>query len=205
VAAIPSVKGSVYAVAVEDVGKLLSDGQITREGARRWLEDSDLAALDGDVNVAAWYDVRSYDRLTRLLCDVEGGGSTNHLREKGRRTARRLIEMGVYAQMEYLQRTQTAQRVDADERFEALGRDLRRLNTLSASILNFSSWHAEPDPDNPRRYRIIVSDAAAMPETLVWRIEGFMNEMAREQVGGDLWSWSRASLDRIVYRMKIDV
>ena len=80
-----------------------------------------------------------------------------------------------------------AERKGAMERFEALGRDLRRLNTLSASILNFTKWEAMPDPDAMMRYRIEVSDAAAMPETLVWRTDGFVNEMARQQAPDDLW------------------
>lgn len=199
---IPSIKGSVYANAHEDVNKLLADGTVSRAEAERWLEASDFETLDGPINLASWYDVRSYDRLSRLLCDVEADGDTEYLRGKGRRTARRLIEMGVYAQMEYLQRPQIADREGVMERFEALGRDLRRLNTLSASILNFTKWEAMPDPDAAMRYRIEVSEAADMPETLVWRTDGFVNEMARQHSPDDLWSWRRERPDLIVYRMK---
>jgi hypothetical protein len=202
---LPSIKGSVYANAHEDVNKLLADGVLTREEATRWLEPSDFDALAGAVNVASWYDVRSYDRLSRLLCDVEGNGEAEYLREKGRRTARRLIEMGLYSQMEYLQRTQVVRYDDPVERFEAFGRDLRRLNTLSASILSFTKWNAVPDPEVPGRYRIEVSEAADMPESLAWRTDGFVNEMAAVHASRDLWAWRRERPDLIVYRMTRDI
>jgi len=201
----PSIKGSVYANAHEDVNKLLADGALSRTEAERWLEPIDFEMLGGSINLASWYDVLSYDRLSRLLCDVEGDGKTEYLREKGRRTARRLIEMGLYSQMEYLQRTQLARSQGTQERFEAFGRDLRRLNTLSASILSFTKWNAVPDPDARTRYRIEVSEAADMPETLAWRTDGFVNEMAKEHSADDLWVWRRESRDLIVYRMKRDV
>ena len=37
---------------------------------------------------------------------------------------------------------------------------------------------------------------------LAWRSQGWMNEMAKQHGGdGDLWTWERASADRIVFRM----
>jgi hypothetical protein len=66
----PSVKGSVYSATVEDVKKLLAGGELSREEARRWLQEEDFAALEQEIGVALWYDVRSYDRLNCLLRDV---------------------------------------------------------------------------------------------------------------------------------------
>lgn len=204
-ASVPSIKGSVYASIQESVNKLLTDGSLTREDAQRWLDDSDFELLDISINVASWYDIRSYDRMNRLLCDVEGGGDPAYLRAMGKRTAQRLIEMGLYSQMEYLRRTEVGASSGTEERFAAFGRDLRRINTLSASILNFTTWAARPDPDAPRRYRIEVSEASAMPETLVWRTDGFVNEMARNHSSSDLWNWKREGPDRIIYRMNREV
>ena len=86
-------------------------------------------------------------------------------------------------------------------RFEAFGRDLRKLTTLSASILNFSRWTSKPDPEREGYYVIDVSDARAFPEVLAWRSDGFVNEMASRHGDPDLWTWQRMSADLIVFRM----
>lgn len=200
-ASVPSIKGSVMSGVVENVAKLLSRGEIRREELERKLEPGDLALLDQQILASQWFDIRSYDRMNRLLLDVEGHGDVEYLREQGRKTAQRLMEGGLYAQLEYLGRTQVAARTDPEARFEAFGRDLRLLNTLSASILSFSRWTYSIDGEYERRYRIDVLDAEDMPESLCWRSEGFMNGMAATHGHGDLWRWDRSVRDHVAYRM----
>lgn len=201
----PSIKGSVYQTAHEDVNKLLADGSLGREEAARWLEPSDFERLGKPVNIAAWYDIRSYDRLCRLLCDVEGGGDVDYLCEKGRQTARRLRASGLYGQMEQRSRAGADEAASPEQRMAIRERELRRTNTLSATLYNFAKWSVERDPEWPERLQIAIDEAEALPETLVWRIQGFMNEMAREQTGADLWDWRREGARRIVFRMTRDV
>ncbi len=204
-ATMPSIKGSVFAGIVEAVNKLLAGDALTREEAARWLREEDFALLDQEITVASWYDIRSYDRMNRLLRDVEGGGSNEYLREGGRATARRLLEMGLYSQLEYLQRARVVSARGREERFQAFARDLARLNTLSQSILNFSQWKSRPDPDRDHRYLIEVSEADAVPETLAWRSDGFVNEMANQHGADDLWTWRRERPDLIVFRMTREI
>lgn len=204
-AATPSIKGSVFATAVEDVNKLLAEGQVSRAEASRWLLDAEFGLLEQEIRVASWYDVRSYHNLNRLLRDVEGGGSNEYLREKGRATARRLGEMGLYSQLEYLQRTRVAGAHGQQERFDAFGRDLSRLNTLSASIYNFSKWKGRPDPDHPLRYVLEVTEAGPFPETALWRSDGFINEMAKQHNRDSLWTWERPRPDLILFHMTGDI
>ena len=201
----PSIKGSVFGAAVEDVNKLISGGGLTRAEARRWLEPADFELLDAVISVAAWYDIRGYDRLNRLLRDVEGNGSDDYLRGKGRQTAKRLLDAGLYGQLEYLHRTEFSQTSNAQERFRAFGRDLNRLNTLSSSILNFSCWEVHKDPERAMRYVIEISDAADVPETLALRSDGFVNEMAAQHDAPDLWGWMRSRPDLIVFYMKREI
>jgi hypothetical protein len=196
-----SIKGSVFAGVVEEVRKLLAGEVVSRRQAARWLRPEDLAFLDQAISVSSWYDIRSYARMGELLRDVAGEGSNEYLRQQGRQTARRLLEAGLYGQLEYLHRTEVSRATDAKARFEAFGRDLRLLTSLSASILNFSRWVAEPDPERPRRYRIVVSDADDFPEVLCWRSDGFVNEMATRHDDAELWGWDRPSRDRILFRM----
>jgi hypothetical protein len=201
VAKTPSIKGSVYAAVVEDVKALLASGELTAHRAKTWLEDVDFELLGQTIGLASWYDIRSYDRLNCLLRDVEGRGRNEYLRERGRVTARRLLEAGLYGQLEYLHRTRVAGAEGKEERFEAFGHDLVLLSTLSGSILNFSRWTSRPDPDYAMRYVIEVTEAQHIPETLAWRSDGFVNEMARQHGAADLWRWGRERPDLIVFRM----
>jgi len=142
---IPSIKGGVFSLAVEDLSKLLSDDKISQEELERRLEPQDIAYLDEMVSATKWYPIRSYARILALLRDVEGGGSNDYLRGRGARSAETLLQAGLYQQLAYLKRTQLEQENEPRARFLAFGRDLRLLCTLSASILNFGHWESKPD------------------------------------------------------------
>lgn len=204
-ASIPSIKGSVFAGVVEDVNKLLESGRVSRQDAGRWLRPEDIALLQEPVVITRWYDIRIYTRMNELLREVEGEGSNEYLRGLGRQTARRLLEGGLYSQLEYLNRVEVRNTAEGRSRYAALGRDLRLLTTISASILNFSRWTSLPDPEQEGRYRIEVTQAKAFPEVLAWRSDGFVNEMSAQYESGDMWSWQRVAPDRIVFRMIRDV
>ena len=199
--AVPSIKGSVFARVVEDVVNALGRAGLSRSDATKWLAPGDLALLDQTITVAGWYDIRSYDRMNALLLELEGGGNREYFREQGRNTARRLLEGGLYAQLEYLQRTQVSKQSEQRSRFEAFGRDLRLLSSLSASILNFTRWSARPDSAKANRYLIDVTEAAAMPDSLCWRSDGFINGMAAVHGGPDLWNWTRPAQNHVVFHM----
>jgi hypothetical protein len=196
----PSIKGSVFAGVVEDMNKLLTSGGISKAELARRLPAEDLLLLGETIRTASWYDIRAYTRMNELLRDVVGGGRNDYLRESGRQTARRLLEAGFYAQLEYVQRTEVRRTVGARARFEAFGRDLRKLTTMSASILNFSRWTSKPDPKREGHYLIDVAEAKDFPEVLAWRSEGFVNEMAAQHGDPDLWSWARVKPDLLVFR-----
>jgi hypothetical protein len=197
----PSIKGSVFGSIVEDVRNLVREGGLDVDELTRWLKSDDLDFLDEEIPVSDWYDIRVYTRMNELLRDVEGAGSNDYLRQRGRLTARRLLESGIYQQLEYLHRTELARERDAALRFAAFGRDLRLLCTLSASILNFSRWTSKPDPEQEGRYVIEVSEAQDFPEVLCWRSDGFVNEMATQHGEPDLWGWERTASEFIVFRM----
>jgi hypothetical protein len=202
---LPSIKGSVFAGLVEDINKLLAARKLKREELSRWLKPKDLAYLDAPVQPFEWYDIRSYAHMSELLRDVEGGGSNQYLRERGARNARRLLEAGLYQQLEYTHRTLFARESDKNARFEAFGRDLARLTTISASILNFGRTVHKPDPDRKMRWIIENTQAKEYPEALVWASDGFTNEMARQHNSPDLWEWERPEPDRILWRMTREI
>lgn len=197
----PCIKGAIFAGAVEDVNKLVASGRVQERELDRWLQPGDRALLGEKILVSSWYDIHAFRRMTELLRDVAGGGSHEYLRELGRESARRLIRSGLYAQMEYLQRTEVRRSQDAHARFEALGRDLRRITTLGGSVFNFLKWTVVPDPEHADRYQIHVGEARDYPDVVVWRTEGFVNEMTAQAGAPDLFRWERPEPDRVVFRM----
>jgi hypothetical protein len=197
----PSIKGRIFATAVEDLTKLVSSGELRREELTRWLEPGDLPLLDQPVAATEWYSIQTYARVCTLLRDVVGNGSNDYLRQRGERSAHKLLEAGLYAQLEYLKRAQVAKETDPLARHQAFGRDLKLLTTISASILSFSHWESKPDPAEPLRYVIEVSEARDFPEALGYTSEGFVNGMAKQHGDTDLWRWKRASPELVVFKM----
>jgi hypothetical protein len=199
--ALPSIKGAVFSLAVEELSKLVSAGRISQAELARRLEPGDLELLSGPVQVTQWYDIRVYARLVELLRDVEGDGSDDYLRRRGARSAERLIHAGVYQQLEYLNRLQVTKVQDPQERFLAFARDLRLLTTLSASVYNFMRWESRPDPGHPDRHRIDVSEAGPLPTIFDPHIEGFINRMTAQGGEQDLWCARRARPELLLFEM----
>jgi hypothetical protein len=198
---VPSVKGSVLVGVVEEVNKLLAQNTISRQEMTRWLTPEDIALLNQEIRVSEWYDVRALTHMSELLRDVNGKGDNEYLRWLGRRSARRLLDSGLYQQLEYLRDMQLLKASDSRTRSEAFGRDLRLLATISGSIYNFTKIEPMPDPDHEGRYLIRVSEARDYPDVLAWRADGFMNEMATEHDDPNLWSWERTAPDVVLFRM----
>jgi len=197
----PSIKGSVFTRAVEDILKLVSAGALARGELRRWLHPTDVALLDQPVISSSWYDVQVYGRLLELLRDVEGAGRNEYLRERGARSAELLRKAGQYQQMEYLNRTQAAQQTDPRARVLAFGRDLRLITTMFGSLLNFGRLQVKDDPEHVDRYVMEYVDVAPYPEGLCWTTDGFVNRISKPREQPDLWGWERPVPDLIVFRM----
>jgi hypothetical protein len=186
---------------VEDVRALLAAGNLSEELLDRWLEPADRELLETEISISGWYDIGSYTRMNEMLRQLVGHEGDDYLQDLGRKTARRLLDAGFQSQLEYVQNTQLRRASTPEERFAAFGRDLRRLSTISASILNFSVWTVRPDELEDRRYVIEVSEAADFPEVPCWRSAGFVNEMACTHGDPNLWTWAREAPDRVVFRM----
>ncbi len=201
-ASAPSIKGSIFGRAIEDLRKLVDAGEIDRAELERRLEPRDLPVLDEEIWPGSWYDVQTYGRLLDLLKEVEGRGRNEYLSERGKQSAEVLLEKGLYQQLDYLNRTQVASAREPEERFLAFGRDLKLLVSLHHAIMNFGRQEVRPDPDHADRYMIELHEADCCPESLCWTTTGFMNRMSREHGKGDLWTWERIRPDLVVFRMR---
>jgi len=201
VSSVPSIKGSAFSFVVERTLKLVSAGEISRNELARRLPPDSLSIIDQPIHAIEWYDIRIYAQLMELLRDVAGGGENEYLIRHGEYAAERLLQKGLYQQMEYLKRLQLGKATDAKGRYEAFGRDLRLLVTITPSILNFGHQQVKSDPEYADRYLLETSDATAYPEVLCWTTQGFNNRMAAAHDSPDLWRWERPRLDLVRFRM----
>jgi hypothetical protein len=198
---VPSIKGAAFALVVEKVLKLNSSGEISRGELARRLPPGGLEAIDRPVVLVAWYDIRIYAALMELLRDVIGKGENEYLVRHGEEAAERLIQKGLYQQMEYLKRMALGNETDPRFRYQAFGRDLRRLVSLCPSILNFGQVEVREDPAYPDRYMLEASDGRAFPEVLCWSMQGFYNRMAAAHDSPDLWRLDHSRPGLVRHRM----
>jgi hypothetical protein len=197
----PSIKGSAIADLFEDLKKLIAEDTISDADIERHLRTEDRKLLEEPISPASWYSVESQGRALELIRDTVGGGNSSLLVERGKRKGQRLMDAGLYQQMEYTGRAQLMIAKSPEERFAAFGRDLRLLVTLSGSILNFSRWKVIPDPDDDGRYLIEITEAEPYPDSLVYSTEGLIEALASAMGLSELWTWERPTRDHILFRM----
>ena len=170
---VPSIKGSLFAVVVEELLEHLDAGRISRDEAEVVLRQEDLAAIEEKIRVGTWYPIDLHDRILSLLCQTVGGGHREYLVEGGRRTADALAASGLYAQLE----------VKGDNsRFRKFA---RILVTLSGAIYSFSSWRLDKSDAENGHFIIDVTDATALPDLVVARAEGFVERAIANAFGGE--------------------
>jgi hypothetical protein len=162
---VPSVKGTLVQNLVGEIKVLLAQGNLDFEGLAKDLEAEDLALLDRDIALSAWYPVAPYGRLLEVFARACGGDRRATLIESGRRSARRVIELGIYSQLD----TRT------EESWE--NRVGRMLVTLSGSFFDFGRWEWQ-GLQRDGSFSIAVQDAHAMPDPLVLRTGGFIEHLA---------------------------
>ena len=197
------IKGTAISTVVEDVKGLVDAGRISMEDLELRLEAPDLALLEAKIEPISWYDIDAYRRMMELLRDLEGAGDPHYWFRRGAKSAAHLIELGFYHQMEYLKRLEVSKTMDREEKLRVWGRDLRRLVTLSGSLINFGEWQAVLDPDQPDRYRIEICGVTGVPEAFWHAAEGFLCEMmsrARDDWPERFFIFQRIDADRVVYR-----
>jgi hypothetical protein len=197
----PCIKGSTIADLFEDLKKLIDAGEISQADVDRHLHEEDRKLLDGPIATGSWYSVQSQARALELMRDTVGGGHNRLLVERGKRKGEKLMEAGLYQQMEYAGRAEVMSAKSPEERYAAFGRDLKLLITLSGSILNFSRWTVVPDPDRAGRYLLEITEAEAYPEALIHSTEGLIDSLATAMGHPGLWTWERIASDHIRFWM----
>lgn len=206
----PSIKGSVFKGVIDDLARLREEGQLSQETLDDQLAPEDLAFLENEISPAAWYPIESYGRLMQLLGKIEGAGKDAYFVERGRASARRLIESGLYQQLAFLSRWVRESGSSGGDQSAAIAvyaRNLRMVSSMASAIYNVGKWEVEADPDHPGRVRIAVREARAYSDPMRLAIEGFLNECARAANDRltQLFASERPSPDLILIRMTQDI
>ena len=168
----PSIKGSVFSSVVEDVERLIQVGLVSREKAEAKLGEEALSHLDETIQPALWYPIESYRLLAELLVEVEGGGRMEYMFERGKRSAERLMDAGLYEQLRYASGTSAS---GTRPQLRSAG---RLIVTLAPAMFNFTRWSFHVDPDTSKRFTIQVKDAGELPEVLRYSSAGFCHAVA---------------------------
>ena len=192
-----SIKGLAIAGLVEDLSALLASGTVTCEELGKHLAEDELALLDGQLDGIRWYPIATYEALTTALLQATHSAGKNRLRARGEAAANRLLEMGLYQQLDALAENSSWTR-------ENFASSVRLIATLHGSLLNFSVWTVEVDPVYPARIQLTVTQAAEFPEMLRIVTEGFMNACTVAASGNTRWLSERTAPDCIVFRMDRD-
>jgi hypothetical protein len=169
---VPSIKGTGFQSAVDDIQRLLDAGQLTREELEAQLAPEDLQILESKIGPLSWIPVETYRRVVDVLIAIEAQGDPEgYLFQRGWRAAERLHKAGLYSQFE--------------ASLEKWGLRVGKLIvTLGTELWNFTEWKFEVIPGLPLRgFRLIVSDAAALPECARFTSHGFIEYLARMATG----------------------
>jgi hypothetical protein len=184
-----AVKGSAIASVVDDVNRLVAEGRIRRAVLELRLEREDLEVLEAKILPSSWYPLATYGRLSELLLEVEGRGSTEYLVERGRRAAERLRAAGLYAQLS----------VDRERWGERVG---QMMMPLGPTIYRDTVWRVRQEGTGAAvQFEITVEVPDCFPDLCRHQTQGFIEHAAMHAAGKPVKVVSaRVSPTQMVFR-----
>jgi hypothetical protein len=69
----PSIKGAAFQAVPADVNRLLEEGSLSQSELEARLTPDDIRILREEVIPGSWYPISTYQRLSDLLVEMEGG------------------------------------------------------------------------------------------------------------------------------------
>jgi hypothetical protein len=196
----------LLAPVVADVLRLVEEGRISRAELEAALGEDARKAIQDGISPVSWYAADVYRDLARVLMRVEGRGPRDmqYLQQRGERAGKRLIESGLYQQLDYLRRS-TASRGGRSLSREAFERSLRLIVSLQASLMDGAAWTVAPDPEHADRVQIEIRGAEGLPDESAHATCGILTGIALHGGSGFTWRYERPEPDRVVYRMDRDI
>lgn len=191
---VPSIKGTAFSSAADDLMSLVAEGEISRDELETRFSKEELATLDAKVLAGSWYPIEMYNRILELLLQKQGGGRIDYLVWRGARAAERMLSSGIYRQLERAERI----RVESPDSRARIG---NLMMTLSAAIYNFTRWRYIPASASDPGYTIEVSEARHFPDNARHTVTGFIQYTADRLVPVPVRIESeRPDPDRILFR-----
>ena len=194
----PSIKGVLLTKLVDDVQALLERSEADREWLEARLSAESLTLLEGKVEISRWYPIEQYTELTELVWAEEGGNRVGYLHRRGENAMKRLMEAGLYQQIDYLNQEDRGFRalLTRDE----LLRSCRLVGSITGALINFTKQTWEWNPENPEIMLHRVLEATHYPEVMRHVQEGvetFLVRLARP--GAPPVTSKRVTPDHIVF------
>jgi hypothetical protein len=189
------IRGSALACAQQEARDIMQERGLALEALLCHLPAEDLAYLDRTIHEDRWYPIRVHDRLVTALCDLAGKGAPGFLVERGRHLGRLLLESPIHRVMEQA-RASLATRSTWWDRAGA------GLVALPSALFSHSSWVLAPE-DEPGRFTVEVTDAAELPESSRYGVQGALETLARELAATKVEVTSeRADPARVLFRAR---
>jgi len=167
----PSVKGTLFQNLTGEILALRGHGRVPDPVLHRHLAPDEVAELDREISIGAWYPLDTYSRMLALVAEVEPGAPQAVAVRSGVASADRVIALGVYSQL--------------DERTEEIweNRVGRILSTLWGSFFSFGQARWKDMHD--RMFEIEMSGVGCMSELMVLRTQGFIERLGQRASGDD--------------------
>lgn len=160
-----NIKGAAVQASWSRLRELLETGRLSREQLEERLSPRALATLETDLLPSLWYPVAVSAEISQLIVDVDGGGHASHMTNLGAETARRFLAEGTFKDfIEGVAQNRTR-----------LGESLVRLSEL---LFDFGGWRFEGR--NLLDFKVAVTEAAQLPETARFSIQGFIGALTSE-------------------------
>ena len=169
-----NIKGTAFLTARRDLLALVDAGRLSRVALERRLQARDLELIATEPLPTSWYPVETYDRLLRVLMDIEGGGDVAYLVRRARKSMEALMKGGIYRQLE---RAQVVVREQGKGWFERSGHILA---TLPTAFFDKGSWKLSAD-EVKQTFVLEGSGLEGMTDNVAHIVQGAL-EYAAEQL-----------------------
>ncbi len=202
----PQTKGLLLVSIIADLARFVEEGRLSREDLEADLTADALKLFDDGVSPISWYEGDIYPQLAQILIKVDGlgPGDMKYLRQRGEGAGRRLMESGLYQQLDFMQRRVSEAAAGPVDR-KLFEQGLRMITSMTAALMNGGIWEIEQDPEYDDRVQVVVSDIAGMSEESAQATCGILSGIAMYGGAGFSYRYERLAPDRLVYRMDRDI
>lgn len=179
----PGIKGSVFMGIVDEVRALRDGGRVSAATLEARLGKEGVGYLGDSILPAIWYPIETYGKMRELLRDIEGGGKDEYTMRSAAATARRLVESGLYQQLDYLKRWEELEpsgdpAQDARRRRELFRTQVGMVSMMYEQLYNFGIRKLVDDPSFPDRFQLEYWDGGVLPPSCRFAVVGFWNEVS---------------------------